>query len=167
MHRALLLLSLIAVSVVTLNAQQPPVANLTIWRDLTAPLMGHAVGDTITLILEVSISPGYHLYSTQQPTDAVLPATFEAKTLAGLELVGGLEEEGHREVYHDKIFDADIAQFSGTVVFRQKVKIIAPQASLAGALSYQVCDDQMCIPGSFVVNKTFAASKAKKAKRRH
>lgn len=167
MFRALILAAVLILSLLVLRAQQTP--QLVQWQNQTAPISGLAVGDVVEIVLVATIAPAHHLYSAQQPTDAVLPAAFAFdKTAKGVELVGSLVEEGEREVYHDAIFEADIAQFSNKVVFRQKVKITAPQALLVGALSYQVCNDQMCIPGSYEVKYTIAAAakKPKSAKRR-
>jgi len=128
------------------------------WRDVPPNTANLRVGDVITFTFEATIDKGYHVYSAKQPADAVLPAIFELdKTAKGVALVGGLQEAGDRHVIHDDVFDADIAQYEGKVTFRQQVKITAPEAKIDGVLSYQVCDDSRCIPGTHEISISIKA----------
>lgn len=132
------------------------------WQN-TPPPSSVAVGDVVTLTFEATIEKSYHIYSSKQPSTAVLPAAFELdKTSVGVELVGEMQEVGDRHVVHDDIFEADIAQYEGKVVFSQQVKITAPDAKIAAAITYQVCDASRCIPGEHVFSYTFKAKAAKK-----
>jgi len=137
------------------------------WRD-TPPPSAVKVGDTVTLVCEATIAETFHIYSSEQPANAVLPAAFALdRTSTGVELVGAMEEAGERRVIHDAIFEADIAQFDGKVIFSQRVKITAPDAKIAAAITYQVCDDSRCIPGEHKITYGFKTSAATPANGTH
>ncbi len=117
-----------------------------------------SVGDVVTIQIEATIQPGYHMYSARQ-TDKMemLAALFELDDAGNQDvaLVGKLDDKGHRETAFDDIFGDDISLYHEKVTYLQKVKITGPNPKITGFLRYQVCDDSRCIPGSYDVNQVF------------
>ncbi|GAB4419077.1 MAG: thioredoxin family protein [Bacteroidia bacterium] len=124
-----------------------------------------AVGDVITLRIRATIDPGFHVYSARQvPQMAMLAATFELdEATQGIEIAAPLDDQGKRETAFDDIFGADVSLYHDQVVYLQRLRITAPNPTLAGFLRYQTCDDSRCIPGSYDVDLRIAATAAKPA----
>ncbi|RMF48520.1 MAG: hypothetical protein D6750_07610, partial [Bacteroidetes bacterium] len=103
------------------------------------------VGDTLNLVMEATIRPPYHLYSSRVPAkEANLPTTFTPLRQGGLRFVGPLLEEGHLHTAYDSIFGTEVYYYEGQVRFRQRVVITASPAQGEGLLRYQYCDEEQC-----------------------
>lgn len=100
------------------------------------------------VILKATIQPGWHLYSQQQPEDAIAIPTsiqFNANPLVIREKT--IREEGKLERYTDKTLGVTSLQFSNQVSFIQIIKLKAKvKTSITGEIEYQVCDDEKCLP---------------------
>jgi len=100
------------------------------------------------VFLKATIQPGWHLYSQQQPADAIAIPTaiqFNANPLVVREK--GIREDGKLERYTDKTLGVTSLQFSNQVSFIQLVKLKAKvKTTLTGEIEYQVCDDEKCLP---------------------
>src|SRR6185503_124298 len=56
--------------------------------------------------MTATIEKGWHLYSQEQPDDAIaMPTTFSITSNPLLEVVGKIKEEGNMEKFHDKELD--------------------------------------------------------------
>ncbi|MCR5445575.1 MAG: thioredoxin family protein [Bacteroidales bacterium] len=117
------------------------------------------------LVFTAKIDDGWHLYSQYTDPAGPLPIVFEFTKSSDYELVGGVQEpKPHEEM--DPLFDCIVKSFSGTVVFRQKVKRLSTKEfTVNGVLSYQMCNNGSCIapedrdfsfkvPGAVVADKT-------------
>jgi Disulphide bond corrector protein DsbC len=97
---------------------------------------------------KATIQSKWHLYSQNQPADAIAAPTsftFSANPLLGLE--GKVTEIGKMEKYTDKTLGVSANQYSNSVIFTQKVKLKAKaKTKLSGSVEYQTCDDQKCLP---------------------
>jgi Disulphide bond corrector protein DsbC len=97
---------------------------------------------------KATIQNKWHLYSQNQPADAIAAPTaftFSANPLLGLE--GKVTEIGKMEKYTDKTLGVSANQYSNSVIFSQKVKLKAKaKTKLTGSVEYQTCDDQKCLP---------------------
>jgi len=74
-----------------------------------------------------------------------------------------LDEEGEPKKYYDEIFETDMVKYYDKVVFKQPVKIKESSAKIEGYIRYQVCNDQLCIPGDYTFTFTPTVSDKKKS----
>ncbi len=102
-------------------------------------------GNEAELVFTVTLDENWHIYS--QHTDEMGPIglSFSFDKNADYTLVGGVSEPKPHEEY-DEMFKCTIRSFSGTVVFKQKIKInSAKDFTVKGVMSYQLCNDGSCI----------------------
>lgn len=95
-----------------------------------------------------TIQPGWHLYSQNQPKDAIaLPTVFNFNKNPLVVLDGNVKEMGKLEKYRDDKLDVSANQYSHKVEFVQKVKVKGKvKTNFSGNLEYQTCDDKKCLP---------------------
>jgi hypothetical protein len=100
------------------------------------------------IVLKASIQPGWHLYSQQQPEEAIaIPTSIQFNANPLLVREKGIREEGKLEKYKDKTLGVTSFQFSSQVSFIQAVKLKAKvKTAITGEIEYQVCDDEKCLP---------------------
>lgn len=116
------------------------------------------VGDkTYEVHMKATILNGWHLYSQQQPEDAIaIPTSFTLRPNPLFTLEGKIREVGKLEKFHDKELNLSANQYSKTVDFVQTIKLKSNvKTSLAGSVEYQTCDDKKCLPPK-TVNFTVA-----------
>ena len=71
-----------------------------------------------------TVQQGWHVYSQNQPKDAIAqPTTIVFNKNPLLELDGKVKEVGNLEKFKDKELDISANQYSNKVVFTQKVKL--------------------------------------------
>jgi thiol:disulfide interchange protein DsbD len=103
---------------------------------------------TYEIHLTANIDNGWHLYSQNQPADAInLPTevAFNKNPLVSLD--GKAKEVGNMEQYKDKRLGISANQYRGAVDFVQKLKIkVKAKTNISGTVAYQVCDDKKCLP---------------------
>ena len=92
------------------------------------------------------IAAGWHVYSTNLPSDGPISATFHADKLDGVELVGKLTPRGKEIKNFDKVFEMQLRYFENSVQFVQKIRFTKPQYVLKAYLEYGACNDQSCLP---------------------
>ena len=97
------------------------------------------------LVFTAKLDAGWHLYS--QYTDPMGPIALEFtfNDSKDYKRIGKVTEpKPHTEF--EKEFGCEVKSFSGTVVFRQKVKRLSDKDfNVTGTLSYQLCNDGSCI----------------------
>lgn len=100
------------------------------------------------LYLTATIQPGWHLYSQNQPADAIaVPTSFSFNKNPLVKLEGKVKEIGKLEKYKDKTLDVSANQYSNKVVFVQKIQLAGKvKTVVTGKLEYQTCDDEKCLP---------------------
>ncbi|HEX2607893.1 MAG TPA: protein-disulfide reductase DsbD domain-containing protein [Flavisolibacter sp.] len=98
--------------------------------------------------LTATIQQGWHLYSQQQPEDAIAqPTTFTFNRNPLLELDGKVKEVGKLEKFKDAKLEVSANQYSNKVVFVQRVKLKGKaKTNITGNLEFQTCNDQKCLP---------------------
>ena len=106
-------------------------------------------GDEVELVLTAKVEAGYHAYGSKETTN--LPVKLKAKNLQ----LGGLERVGEAVVpggMKKTVFGVDTYPLPSTFKVTQKLKVPAgfagTEASIEGALDYQVCDENMCLAPS-------------------
>ena len=97
------------------------------------------------LVVTVKLDNGWHMYSQTTDENGPLPTVFDFAKSADYQLVGKVSEpKPHEEM--DPLFGCVVKSFSGTVVFRQKIKRLSQKDfTVKGTLSYQLCNDGSCI----------------------
>ena len=105
-------------------------------------------GNVYELQMKATIQEGWHLYSQQQPGDAVAqPTSFSFNKNPLIELDGKIKEIGILEKYRDEQLDISANQYSKEVVFVQRVKLKGKaKTNVTGKLEYQTCNDEKCLP---------------------
>ncbi len=101
-----------------------------------------------TLVFTVKLDEGWHIYSQKEFTDGPLPTIFNFSRINGYSLVGSVSEPGNGHI--DKMWEeqgvANVIHWEGTVVFKQKIKILTnKKLTINGNVSYMVCKES-CIP---------------------
>ena len=98
--------------------------------------------------LTANVQSGWHIFSQNQPADAINNPTeilFNKNPLISLE--GKAGESGKMEMVSDKRLGISANQYSGKVEFVQKVKLKANiKTNISGSVEYQTCDDKKCLP---------------------
>ncbi len=103
---------------------------------------------TYEVHLTATMKNGWHLYSQNQPEDAVaMPTTFSITPNPLIKLDGKIKEIGKLEKFKDVKLDLSANQYSNKVDFVQLVKLkSAVKTNLSGSLEYQTCNDIKCLP---------------------
>lgn len=119
-------------------------AKLTVEATLVPPTA--KPGDVVELVLKAKTPVTYHAYGTKEETN--LPVALKPKNqkLDGFELVGAaVVPEGE---LHSKL-GVDTYPLPEEFTVTQKLKVVAgftgAQATISGALDYQLCDANMCL----------------------
>lgn len=134
-----LITSLLLISAQLVVAQQP-----ITWQ-FQAVKTGELQYD---VVLKATIQPGWHLYSQQQPDDAIaIPTSIHFNANPLLVREKGIREDGKLEKFKDKTLGVTSFQFSNQVSFIQSIKLKAKvKTAITGEVEYQVCDDEKCLP---------------------
>ena len=112
------------------------------------------------IVFSGKIEPKWHVYSTNLPSGGPTSATFTISKIEGAELVGKLTPHGKEISKHDPLFDMQLRYFENNVTFIQKVKFTKPNYKIEGYLEYGACDDQSCMPPTYVEFSQSGASPA-------
>ncbi|MGJ8684755.1 MAG: protein-disulfide reductase DsbD family protein [Nonlabens sp.] len=102
------------------------------------------------LVTDVSIEPGWHLYSQAKgdKDEGPVPTEFNFFGTDDFELVGINEEKGSYAEF-EKVWEMDVYHFANYAHFEQKVKLKNPDVQYIAVESYfMVCDDTQCLPPS-------------------
>lgn len=103
---------------------------------------------TYELHLTASIKSGWHIYSQNQPEDAIAyPTAITINNNPLLKLDGSVKEVGKLEKYKDQTVGVTNHQYSTKVDFVQVVKIKSTaKTNVTGNVEFQTCDDKKCLP---------------------
>lgn len=136
--KRLVFLLLCLATTLGINAQQLDPAKRTFSVKETSPTEAE-------LIVTVKLDNGWHMYSQHTDANGPLPTVFEFSPSSDYQLVGKVSEpKPHEEM--DAMFGCIVKSYSGTVVFRQKIKRLSQKDfTVKGILSYQLCNDGSCI----------------------
>jgi DsbC/DsbD-like thiol-disulfide interchange protein len=135
----LFILATIAVTTVTAQAQNP----------VSWSFSSKKISDKeYEIQLTATMQNGWHVYSQQQPADAIaIPTSFNFNKNPLVEMDGKVKEVGKLEKFRDPQLDVTAFQYSNKVVFVQKVKLKGKvKTNVTGKLEYQACTDEKCLP---------------------
>lgn len=139
--KKILLSVLLVVSVIFANAQ---LASPVLWSFTSKKI----ADKTYEVYLTATIQNSWHLYSQNQPKDAINQPTeilFNKNPLVTID--GKTTEVGKMELYQDKKLKISANQYSNKVVFIQKIKVKSnAKTTISGSVEYQTCDDKKCLP---------------------
>ena len=98
--------------------------------------------------LIATMQKGWHVYSQQQPKEAIaIPTTFSFNKNPLVDLEGKVKEVGKLEKFNDPVLEVSAFQYSNKVVFVQKIKLKGKvKTKLTGKLEFQACTDEKCLP---------------------
>lgn len=97
------------------------------------------------VIIRADLSEGWHLYSRRNKMDfGPFPVSFEFEKNANIELVGEVVEP-EPIVVNDENFKSEMAMFSGSPEFIQKIKVLN-SGTVQLTVSYMICNDRQCLP---------------------
>jgi len=101
---------------------------------------------TVTLKFDLSISDGWHVYSTSLPDGGPISAQIMFDSIYGVEPIAPLSFTGQETEIDDPVFGMRLRYFSHKVTFFQNFKISEANWFMEGNLTYGACDDESCLP---------------------
>jgi len=103
---------------------------------------------TYEVHLTATMQPNWHLYSQNQPEDAINQPTeilFTKNPLVSFD--GKVKEVGKMQLFKDTKLKISANQYANKVDFVQVVKLKANvKTNLVGSVEFQTCDDKKCLP---------------------
>ena len=103
---------------------------------------------TFEIHLTADIQSGWHLYSQDQPDDAIaIPTSVKFNSNPLLKPDGKVKEVGKLEKFNDKALGISANQYSEKVDFVQIVKLKSnAKTNVSGTVEFQTCNDKKCLP---------------------
>jgi hypothetical protein len=103
---------------------------------------------TYEVRLTANMQSGWHLYSQNQPDDAIaIPTDIKFNSNPLLNFDGKTKEVGKMEKFKDEKLGVAANQYSQQVEFVQVVKLKTnAKTNISGTVEYQTCDDKKCLP---------------------
>ena len=103
---------------------------------------------TFEVHITAAVQNTWHLYSQNQPADAINQPTeilFKKNPLIAFN--GAVKEVGKMQLFKDEKLKISANQYAGKVDFIQIVKLKSnSKTSVVGSVEYQTCDDKKCLP---------------------
>ena len=106
--------------------------------------------DTVRLLFDLSISKGWHVYSTGLSDGGPTPAAIRFDSISGARPAGSLYFDGRETAAYDATFDMEVRYFENRVRFIQDMLVTDPDYHIEGALEYGACNDESCLPPQHV-----------------
>ena len=103
--------------------------------------------DEYEAVLTATIDKNWHIYSQDLPQDSGIPTQMKLSSKDGITLVGKVVEVGKKHDEFSEAFGAQIVYYSDKVLFKQKFKLKnnAKPANVTAEITYQTCDDRVCL----------------------
>jgi len=103
---------------------------------------------TYEIHMTASIQNTWHLYSQEQPDDAIaIPTSFTIKKNPLITLTGKIKEIGKLQKFKDEQLGLSAHQYADKVDFVQVVNLKGNvKTNFSGSVEYQTCDDKKCLP---------------------
>jgi thiol:disulfide interchange protein DsbD len=108
--------------------------------------MEHISSDTVRLTFDLTISDGWHVYSTALPQDGPISASLETDTISGAVTASPLLFDGKEIEQDDPVFNMRVRYFEKKVSFHQDFRILDANWIMEGSLTYGACNDESCLP---------------------
>lgn len=108
--------------------------------------MEQLAADTVRLAFDLTISDGWHVYSTNLPAGGPISAELNLDSFSGLIPVSALLFNGDEIEMDDPVFGMRVRYFAKKVTFYKIFKITRDEWFIEGALTYGACNDESCLP---------------------
>ncbi len=102
--------------------------------------------DTVRLTFILTISDGWHVYSTSLEDGGPISASLDLDSVSGMQAASPLLFDGKELNDFDKVFSMTVRYFEKKVTFYQNFRISDADWYIAGALTYGACNDESCLP---------------------
>lgn len=102
--------------------------------------------DTVRLSFNLTISDGWHVYSTSLPDGGPISASLDFDSVSGMQAASPLLFNGNELNDFDQVFGMTVRYFEKKVTFYQNFRISDADWYIAGALTYGACNDESCLP---------------------
>ena len=103
-------------------------------------------GNAVRLTFDLTISRGWHVYSTNLPSGGPTSAEITFDSIRGARPFGNLKFQGSEIEKEDPVFGMTVRYFENKVTFYQDLQILDSDWSAEGALIYGACNDESCLP---------------------
>ena len=114
-------------------------------------------------VLTATIDKNWHIYSKDLPPDSGIPTEMKVTSKDGIQLIGKVMEVGKKHDEFSEAFGAQIVYYSDLVQFKQKFKLKnnSKPANVVAEITYQTCDDRVCLaPNTLEFEQKVAPSAA-------
>ena len=102
--------------------------------------------DTVRLTFDLTISNGWHVYSTSLPSGGPISAELKFDTIYNIRPASGLKFIGTELEQDDPVFGMKVRYFEKKVTFYQDMLTLDGNWVMEGALTYGACNDESCLP---------------------
>ena len=116
-------------------------------------------------VLTAHLEKNWHIYSKDIPEDSGIPTEMRVSG-KNIELIGKVTEAGKKEDEFSEAFGVRIVYYSNSVAFKQKFKLKNPAqpSNVIAEITYQTCDDRVCLaPNTLEFEQSIASKNSETA----
>ena len=116
-------------------------------------------------VLTAHLEKNWHIYSKDIPEDSGIPTEMKVSG-KNIELIGKVTEVGKKEDEFSEAFGIRIVYYSNSVTFKQKFKLknSAQPSNVIAEITYQTCDDRVCLaPNTLEFEQNIAGKNSESA----
>ena len=116
-------------------------------------------------VLTAHLEKNWHIYSKDIPEDSGIPTEMKVSG-KNIELIGKVTEAGKKEDEFSEAFGVRIVYYSNSVAFKQKFKLknSAQPSNVIAEITYQTCDDRVCLaPNTLEFEQNIAGKNSESA----
>lgn len=116
-------------------------------------------------VLTADLEKNWHIYSKDIPEDSGIPTEMKVSG-KNIELIGKVTEVGKKEDEFSEAFGVRIVYYSNSVAFKQKFKLKNPAqpSNVIAEITYQTCDDRVCLaPNTLEFEQSIASKNSETA----
>ena len=116
-------------------------------------------------VLTANLEKNWHIYSKDIPEDSGIPTEMRVSG-KNIELIGKVTEVGKKEDEFSEAFGVRIVYYSNSVAFKQKFKLKNPAqpSNVIAEITYQTCDDRVCLaPNTLEFEQNIASKNSESA----
>ena len=116
-------------------------------------------------VLTANLEKNWHIYSKDIPEDSGIPTEMRVSG-KNIELIGKVTEAGKKEDEFSEAFGVRIVYYSNSVAFKQKFKLKNPAqpSNVIAEITYQTCDDRVCLaPNTLEFEQNIAGKNSESA----
>jgi len=113
-------------------------------------------------VLNATLESGWHIYSRDIPEDTGIPTEYIVSG-KNIELIGKFQEVGKKHEEFSEAFGGTIVYYSNSAGFKQKFKLKDPAkpGDVVAEITYQTCDDRVCLaPNTLEFNQKITSKDA-------